>query len=44
MLFNSNAFTLLTENVIISWQLPIWRVKSKRRLSTVWQILIFLRG
>lgn len=27
MLFNSNAFTLLTENVIISWQLPIWRVK-----------------
>jgi hypothetical protein len=25
MLFNSNAFTLLTENVIISWQLPIWR-------------------
>jgi hypothetical protein len=27
MLFNSNVFTLLTENVIISWQLPIWRVK-----------------
>jgi hypothetical protein len=31
MLFNSNAFTLLTENVIISWQLPIWRVKYKTR-------------